>query len=110
MKNSGVTLKDIEEAFNVSGDLGYADPSYYYTTALDWSNGNNNMRTDWVAVIRNFARSDIKNGKMKVKKKSRIETEKVRKDFGVVSETAGPMPEGMSGRLKDSIDNIGKEK
>lgn len=109
MKNSGVTVKDIKKAFQTSGDLIYADPAHYYTTALDWSDGDNKMRTDWVAVIRNFARSDIKNGKMKVKKKTRNEVEKVDDNFNIVSETATQMPTGMADRLKKSIDNIGKK-
>lgn len=104
MRNSGVTQNIIADAFSKSDDLGFADPKYYYNTALAWSDSKGEMRVDWIATVSNFARRDIKDGKMKVKKKTREEIEKPRQDFGIPSPTAVPMPDSM----KKSISRIGK--
>lgn len=105
MRNSGVMLSAIVDAFSKSDDLGFADPKYYYNTALAWSDSKGEMRVDWIATVSNFARRDIKDGKMKVKKKVRSEVEKPRPDYGIPSDTAVPMP----AHLKKSIGNIGKQ-
>lgn len=104
MKNSEVTALIIAEAFEKSDDLIFADPKYYYNTALAWSNSKGEMRIDWIATISNFARRDIKDGKMKIKKKTRAEIERPRPDYGIPSPTATTMPN----HLKKSIGNIGK--
>lgn len=65
MKNSGVTLEMVSEAFKEAPELCDADVKYYYDTAMDWS-ANGNMRKDWVATLRNFARRDIRDGKLKL--------------------------------------------
>ncbi len=104
MKNSGVVVNDISEAFRKTSDLIYAEAQYYYNAALDWSDSGNNMRTDWVATIRGFARRDLKDGKLKIKKKTRIETESVKSDYGIVSPTATTMPDD----FKKSLENIGR--
>jgi len=67
LKNSGVTLEDVIEAFAKTDDLVEADPKHYFNTALDWSNGSGKLKKDWIATIRNFARSDITNGRLKTK-------------------------------------------
>lgn len=66
MKNSGVKIEDIRKAFQESPDLKNADAYFYFNTALDWSSSKGEMRTDWIATVRNFARSDKKDGKMKI--------------------------------------------
>ena len=104
MRNSGTTLTIIEEAFSKSDDLLYADPKYYYNSALAWSDSGGNMRIDWIATVSNFARRDMRDQKLKIKKKTRQEIEKAPDNFGVVSKTATTMPEG----LKKRISNIGK--
>ena len=104
MKNSGVTIKDISEAFRKTSDLMFAEAQYYYNAALDWSDSGSNMRTDWVATIRGFARRDLKDGKLKIKKKTRIETESVKSDYGIVSPTSTTMPDD----FKKSLENIGR--
>lgn len=68
MKNSKITIEDIKKAFEKTEDLLYADPEFYFNRALDWSTGSNKMKTDWIAVIRNFARSDLKDKKLKLPK------------------------------------------
>lgn len=106
MKNSGVTIKTIDEAFNNSGDIKMADPIYYFNSALAWSDSKGEMRIDWVATIANFARRDMKDGKMKIRKRS-FEDKKAQtdNDFGKWNPNAVPMPES----LKKRISKIGKE-
>lgn len=66
MKNSGVTISDIREAFLRADDLRGADPAHYFNAALDWSDSKNEMRKDWIATARSFARRDIRDGKLKL--------------------------------------------
>ncbi len=103
MRNSGVILSTIEEAFSKSDDLLFADPKYYYNSALAWSDSGGNLRIDWIATVSNFARRDMRDQKLKIKKKSRQETEKSNFDFT-------PLPEGdpMPDSLKKRISKIGK--
>ena len=65
MRNSGVILQDLEKVFAETNEFKKADPSYYYNIVLDWSNSDNNMKTDWMSTIKNWARKDIKDGKLK---------------------------------------------
>lgn len=65
MKNSGVTLYDVRAAFQESNDLKNADVQFYYDSAMDWSE-DGNVRSNWTSVIRNFARRDLRDGKLKV--------------------------------------------
>ena len=65
MKNSGVTIEDISEAFKKSSDLQKADHRHYFNVVLDWSTANSKLKTDWIAAVRNWARSDLKDGKLK---------------------------------------------
>jgi len=65
LKNSDVTIQMVAAAFKETTDLINADPKYYFDTALDWS-ANGHMKKDWIATIRNFARRDIKDGKLKL--------------------------------------------
>ena len=108
MKNSNVSVKLVAEAFLKSDDLRHANPKHYFNTVMDWSNSNGKMRKDWLAAVRNWARSDLKDGKMQIVKKERTEIEAAPEDFGIVSATATQMPEGMSDRLKKSTENIGQ--
>ena len=68
MKNSGLTVSDVKEDFEKRDDLRRANPNYYYTAAMDWSDSKGEMRKDWLATIRTFARRDIEQGKLKLKK------------------------------------------
>ena len=104
MRNSGVTVDIIKQSFGKSKDLIFADYEHYYNMALAWSNSKGMMRIDWVATVANFARGDIRDGKLKIKKKSRVEVESAPKDFGIISSTATKMPDS----LKKSISNIGE--
>jgi hypothetical protein len=104
MRNSGVKLSDVEDAFKGSDDLMFADAKYYFNSALAWSDSGGNMRIDWIATISNFARRDMRDQKLKIRKKTRQETEKPRGDYGVPSPTAVPMPES----IKKRISKIGK--
>ncbi|MBD3180753.1 hypothetical protein GF312_00575 [Candidatus Poribacteria bacterium] len=65
MKNSGITQEDIKQDFKKTTDIKTADPEYYYNTALDWSSSKGELRIDWLATVRNFARKDLKDGKLK---------------------------------------------
>jgi hypothetical protein len=53
MRNSGVTIQDISKAFKEAPDLMDADVK-------------GEMRKDWIATVRNFARKDIRDGKLKL--------------------------------------------
>ena len=66
MKNSKVSLQTIIKSFKETSDLCDADIKYYYDCAMDWSDSKGEMRKDWIATIRNFARRDIKEGKLKL--------------------------------------------
>jgi hypothetical protein len=68
MKNSGIEIKNIKEAFLKTNDLKEADPEYYFNVALDWSNSKDMMRSEWISTVRNFARKDIRDGKLKLGK------------------------------------------
>ena len=66
MRNSGITIDDVRASF--TDELTRADAKHYYNTAMDWSDGNGQMRVDWVAVVRNIARNDSGKGKLKISK------------------------------------------
>jgi hypothetical protein len=109
MRTSGITLAMVIESFKKSDDIKMADPSYYYNTAMAWSDSKGEMRVDWIATIANFARRDIKDGKLKLSKHrqvggSNISRDELPKDYGKPSPTAVPMPQS----VKDSISKIGK--
>lgn len=65
MKNSGVTVSDIGDAFRRTDDLKNANARHYYDMMLDWSDGKGEMRKDWIATARTFARRDLADGKLK---------------------------------------------
>lgn len=71
MKNSGITTKDVYKSFQEADDLNYADHQYYFNTAMDWSESNGKMKKDWIATVRNFARRDIREKKLKTREESR---------------------------------------
>jgi len=110
MRNSGVEVSHVREVFINTDDLKAADPKYYHSAALDWSDSKGEMRTDWIATIRGFARRDIKDGKLKISKHVQNggtnKTEGPREDYGIHSPTAVGMPD----HLKKSILKIGTEK
>jgi hypothetical protein len=66
LRTSGVNVKDVEDAFNKTDDIKNADYKYYFNTAMDWSDSGNNMRVDWIATIRGFARRDLKDEKLRL--------------------------------------------
>jgi len=93
MKNSGVTTLDISDAFNKSDDLKKADPKHYFNAAFDWSEAKGEMRKDWVATVRTFARKDVADNKLKIKNTSTASVtnhaiETIPNDYGVVSKTS----------------------
>ena len=105
MRNSGITTQLIAEAFEKTKDLMMADPEYYFNSALDWSNSKGEMRMDWVATVSNFARRDIRDGKLKIRKRVKEKPKSDQgREYGVPSPTAVPMPQS----VRDSISNIGK--
>lgn len=75
LRNSGIGVNDIKKEFSDKKDIQNADPEFYYNAALDWSDGKNEMRTDWVAVIRGFARRDLGNGKLRLAQRSQLTKE-----------------------------------
>jgi len=74
MKNSDISVQDVKESFEKTSDLKNADYLYYYNSALDWSDAKGAMAIDWIATIRNFARRDLKDGKMKLRNKAKTGT------------------------------------
>jgi len=62
MRNSGLAMIDVQ----FEGELAKADPKYYYDACMDWSDSMGQMRIDWMATLRGFARRDLKDGKLKV--------------------------------------------
>ena len=89
LKNSGVELKDVRNNFALTQDLHLADPGYYFNTALDWSDSKGEMRKDWLATIRNFARRDMKDGKMKVSNNQQMGGSNLSKEKFTPSPTTG---------------------
>lgn len=104
MRNSGVTVDDVRGAF--VDDLERADAKHYYNVALDWSDGNSQMRVNWVSVIRNMARGDLAKGKMKLSNFAQGTVTAATKEYN-----PAPLPKGspMPDSLKKHIANIGKE-
>lgn len=70
-KNSGVTVEDLKEAFQKTEDITNADPKSYFTSAFDWSESNNGIKSDWIATIRIWARKDFRDGKLVLKKSNK---------------------------------------
>ena len=106
MRNSSLTIPEVKEAFQKADDLKAADPKYYFNAAMDWSDAGNNMRTDWVATIRSFARRDSKDGKLKLS----IYQTKTGTNMGDRYKPE-PLPEtwdAMPDSLKKHMKNIGK--
>ena len=68
MRNSGLTIKQVSEDFAKRTDIKDADSAYYYNVVLDWSDSKGKMQIDWMAQIRNFARRDLRESKMKIYK------------------------------------------
>ena len=108
MKNSGLTLEQVSLDFLERDDLKNANAKYYYQAAMDWSDSKGEMRKDWMATVRSFARRDLADNKLKIK--SSVTASKtnaappIPEDYGKPSETATPMPDS----LKKRIQNTGK--
>ena len=66
MKNSDITINDLSIAFKKTKDLIVADPEYYYNVVLDWSDSNGKLKNDWIATIRNWARRDKNDNKLRI--------------------------------------------
>ena len=64
-RNSGIGVENISEAFEKTEDVNNADAEFYYNSILDWSDSDSNMKTDWIATARNFARKDLGEGKLR---------------------------------------------
>jgi hypothetical protein len=102
MKNSGVTVADIQKAFSESTDLSKADAKFYFDSAMDWSD-NGNMRKDWIATIRNFARRDIRDGKLKLSVYHKSKLVPGNKNEWDVPLTKGtPMPDSLKNKFKSN--------
>ena len=108
MQNSGVTLPDVEEAFEKTKDLKMADPAYYFNSALGWSDSKGEMRVDWIATVLNFARRDTRDGKLKIRKRSKIDTTGPIADFSQPLPKGTPMPESL--KTKFGIKDKGQER
>lgn len=106
MRNSALSVFDVKEAFLKADDLKSADAKYYFNAAMDWSDAGNNMRTDWIATVRSFARRDLKDGKLKFS----IHKPSGGTNMGDLYEPT-PLPEkwdAMPESLKKRMGNIGK--
>ena len=68
-KNSGVTPEHIQKAFSKTDDLLNADPRAYFNRLLDASEAKELMYTDWIAVARSWARRDLNEDKLILKKR-----------------------------------------
>lgn len=66
MKNSGITIQDVSDAFKKTKDITQADPEYYFNQVIDWSSNHGKMGKDWIAAIRSWARRDLAEGKLKI--------------------------------------------
>lgn len=66
-KNSNITLEDIEKAFQSTEDISNADARHYFNSMLDWSESNKEMKADWIATARAWARKDLAKGELKIK-------------------------------------------
>jgi len=106
MKNSNVTIQNIKDAFDKTTDLTKADARHYFNAALDWSDSGSNMRTDWVATVRGFARRDLGDGKLKFSNSAQNTVTRQTTEY-----IAPPLPQGspMPDSLKKHISKIGKE-
>jgi uncharacterized protein YdaU (DUF1376 family) len=48
------------------------DIEYYYESILNWSESGKKKKKDWLATLRNFILSDIRNGKVKISTKGKV--------------------------------------
>lgn len=67
-KNSNISIQDIQNAFLKTDDIKTADARYYYNSMMDWSESNKQMKSDWIATARAWARKDLAKGELKLKK------------------------------------------
>lgn len=65
MRNASITLQDVIDDFQKREDLKLADAEFYFNVTLDWSNSKSVKRSDWLSQVRNIARRDISDGKLK---------------------------------------------
>jgi len=104
MKNSGLTLEQVSLDFLERDDLKNANAKYYYQAAMDWSDSKGEMRKDWMATVRSFARRDLADNKLKIKSSvtaSRTNAAPpIPEDYGKPSETATPMPDSLKKRFE----------
>lgn len=69
-KNAYSDFSSFELDFNKSDkstEFKNIDLNHYFLVVMDWSTGNNKKRKDWKAVVRNWIRREIKEGKVKEK-------------------------------------------
>jgi len=74
-KNSGITIQDIENAFNKTDDLVNADSKSYFNRLLDASESKGLMYTNWIATARSWARRDKAEDKL-IKKSVKVLSDK----------------------------------
>ena len=109
MKNSGVTTDDIKQAFAKTNDLKNANHIHYFNAMLDWSESKGEMRKDWIATARTFARKDLDAGKLKlkdtIKTATNVAANDLPEDYGI------PSPKAVSREqyLKQKAMNIAKQ-
>jgi hypothetical protein len=105
MKNSGVTIENIKEAFINTDDLKNANYKHYFQAVYDWSDSKGEMRKDWIATVRGWARRDLADGKLKLKTTvTAAPTNHATPppdDFGKVSPTAVTMPESLRKKMRE---------
>lgn len=59
-------IEKFKEKFAADKEYSKCDLIYYYNRVLNWSNGKNATRADWIATARNFMLGDASDGKLKV--------------------------------------------
>ena len=65
MDEADITVQDVIEDFKKRDDLKIADAKFYFDVTLDWSRAKAVKKKDWLAQVRNIARSDMNRGKLK---------------------------------------------
>lgn len=67
MCNSGITIQDLKNDIAKKPELANKniDLDYYYDSFMDWSDGGEEMKVNWIATIRGAIRRDVAEGKLK---------------------------------------------
>ena len=70
-RNSEIKIDDIETAFKKTEDLINADPKHYFNRLFDASESKGLMYTDWIATARSWARRDLNEDKLILRKQKK---------------------------------------